>query len=223
MELLLFWGIPVIAALIGFQRMFYHAFQVFVCFAFAAYLGVWSEGLFSVLFGFVPAQLRPAFAIPAGAILIGVVLFLAFHSLNLQKKVFTFPPLIERAGGALLGLLSGMILVRFLGLAVCLSPFKTDLPLGMETASFQARSVSGIMAVTKGINLVTLQSGRNTSCRERLDALLSSADEAAGERRVRNGGTPAIPDTTVSEQANRPGTLRNIVEQKELREEEVNR
>ena len=45
MELLIFWGIPVICALIGFQRMFYRMFTKFICFTFAVYLGMWSEKL----------------------------------------------------------------------------------------------------------------------------------------------------------------------------------
>ena len=55
MELLIFWGIPVICALIGFQRMFYRMFTKFICFTFAVYLGMWSEKLVSPIFGFLPS------------------------------------------------------------------------------------------------------------------------------------------------------------------------
>ena len=193
MELLLFWGIPVIAAVIGFRRMFYGSFTLFVCFAFAAYLGVWCEGLFAFLFGFVPQALRPAVAVSAAAVISGAVILFAFNALNPQDKVYAFPPLAERAGGALFGLLSGMILIRFAALVVCLSPFKAELPLGMETAPVQDRAISGVMALTRGINLFTLQFGRNSRCRERLDPLLIAADAARPPAAGRGAPPPAPP------------------------------
>ena len=223
MELLLFWGIPVIAAVIGFRRMFYGSFTLFLCFAFAAYLGVWSEGLFAFLFGFMPQVLRPAVAVFAAAVIFGAVILFAFNALNPQDKIYAFPPLVERAGGALFGLLSGMILIRFVALVVCLSPFKAELPLGIETAPVQDRAVGGVMAVTRGINLFTLQFGRNSGCRERLDNLLIAADAAAADRVIRDVEGPAPgPAAPPPEKADRPGSLRNAREQKELREREVN-
>lgn len=224
MELLLFWGIPVIAAVIGFRRMFYGSFTLFVCFAFAAYLGVWCEGLFAFLFGFVPQALRPAVAVSAAAVISGAVILFAFNALNPQDKVYAFPPLAERAGGALFGLLSGMILIRFAALVVCLSPFKAELPLGMETAPVQDRAISGVMALTRGINLFTLQFGRNSRCRERLDQLLIAADAAAADRVIEaaEGPAPATTPAPPPEKAERPGSLRNAREQKEQREREVN-
>ncbi len=220
MELLFFWGIPLIAAIIGFRRMFYGTFTMFLCFAFGAYLGMWSEGLFAFLFGFLPQTLRPAVAVAAAAVIFGVVLLLAFNALNPQDKVYPFPPLLERGGGALFGLLNGMILIRFVALIVCLTPFKAELPLGMETAPIQARAVGGIMAVTRGINLFTLQLGRNSACRERLDNLLIAADEAAADRVIRDAEGPA-PATSSSEKAVKPGSLHHAVEQKEMLEQEV--
>jgi len=223
MELLLFWGIPVIAAIIGFRRMFYSAFTWFLCFAFAAYLGMWSEGLFAALFGFLPQGFRPAVAVSAAAVIFAVVLFLAFNALNPQNKIFAFPPLVERVGGALFGLLSGMILIRFIALIVCLTPYKAELPFGIETAPVQARAVGGIMALTRGINLFTLQFGRNATCRERLDDLLIAADEAAADRVIRKaeGPIPGTVQTPPPEKTEKSGTLRNAMEQKELREQEV--
>ena len=223
MELLLFWGIPVIAAVIGLRRMFYGSFTLFVCFAFAAYLGVWSEGLFAFLFGFMPQALRPAVAVSAAAVISGAVILFAFNALKPQDKVYTFPTLVERAGGALFGLLSGMILIRFIALIVCLTPYKAELPFGIETAPVQARAVGGIMALTRGINLFTLQFGRNATCRERLDDLLIAADEAAADRVIRKaeGPIPGTVQTPPPEKTEKSGTLRNAMEQKELREQEV--
>lgn len=223
MEPLLFWGIPVAAALLGFRRMFYGAFTLFVCLGFAVYLGVWSEGMFAALFGFLPQAIRPAVAVFAAAVIFGAVILLAFQALNPERKAYAFPPLVERGGGALFGLLGGIVLIRFLALVVCLSPFKAELPLGMETASVQARSVGGVMALTRGINLFTLQSGRNAACRERLDNLLIAADEAAADRVIRVAEQPVPGTTSPPEKADRPGSLRNAREQKELREKEVNR
>lgn len=225
MELLLFWGIPVIAALVGFQRMFYRAFVVFAGFGFAAYLGVWSEGFSAAFFRFLPPPLQPAVAVVAAGVIVGGVLFIAFHALNPEKKFYVFPAAIDRGGGALLGFLAARILIAFLGLAACLSPYKAELPLGLEIASVQSRSAGSIMALTRGINLFTLQSGRNTACREKLDGLLAAADEAAASRAPRPAATApegAAVAPREQERVNKPGTLRHAKEQKEEREREVN-
>lgn len=222
MELLLFWGVPVIAALVGFQRMFYRAFVVFAGFGFAAYLGVWSEGFSAAFFRFLPPPLRPAVAVVAAGVIAGGILFIAFRALNPEKKFYVFPAAIDRGGGALLGFLAARILIAFLGLAACLSPYKAELPLGLDTASVQSHSAGSIMALTRGINFFTLQSGRNPACRENLDRLLAAADEAAASRPAASApaGTAVTPQE--QERVNKPGTLRHAKEQKEEREREVN-
>lgn len=221
MELLLFWGIPIAAALIGFRRMLYRAFVVFTGFAFAAYLGIWSEGFSAAFFGFLPLSLRAPVAVAAGGVIAGGVLFLIFHSLNPEKKFYVFPVTVDRGGGALLGLLAGRILISFLGLVVSLSPYKAELPLGMEAASVQSRSTGSILALTGGINFFTLQSGRNAACREKLDHLLAAADAAAAERAPRVAAAAEDVSTPPPERPGKPASLRNIREQKEEREREV--
>lgn len=101
MELLIFWGIPVICALIGFQRMFYRMFTKFICFTFAVYLGMWSEKLVSPIFSFLPSgaeSMQPVVAIYAVAIVVWVVLLIVFNSLNPQNNHYAFPPAVDRAG-----------------------------------------------------------------------------------------------------------------------------
>lgn len=167
MELLIFWGIPVICALIGFQRMFYRMFTKFICFTFAVYLGMWSEKLVSPIFGFLPSgaeSMQPVVAIYAVAIVVWVVLLIVFNSLNPQNNHYAFPPAVDRAGGALFGFLTGVAVVSFLGIAACLTPLKTELPFGLRTESVEAASVRGVMAVTRGVNFFSGQSGRNTAC-----------------------------------------------------------
>ena len=113
MELLIFWGIPVICALIGFQRMFYRMFTKFICFTFAVYLGMWSEKLVSPIFGFLPSgaeSMQPVVAIYAVAIVVWVVLLIVFNSLNPQNNHYAFPPAVDRAGGALFGFLFPLLM-----------------------------------------------------------------------------------------------------------------
>ncbi len=189
MELLIFWGIPVIVALIGLQRMFYRMFAVFVCTAFAAYLGIWNAGWLSTLVGFLPESIRYAVAIAAGGVIAGGILIVLFQSLNPRRRYYTFPAIVDRTGGALLGFLSGLILVSFLGLTISLTPFRAELPLGINPESVQARSQSGVMTLTKTVNAFTLQSRNNTHCRERLDGFFAAAAPQANAEQTGEGGT----------------------------------
>lgn len=233
MELLLFWGIPVIFAVLGFQRMLYRSFSKFVCFAFAVYLGMWSEKLISPIFGFLPAgaeSIQPVIAIYVVAIIVFVVLMMVYSSLNPKGNHYVFPQWADRAGGALFGLLTGSILISFFGVASCLTPLKTELPLGLSAESVQKRSVSNIMTLTGGINLFTLQSGRNKACRERLDELFANADAAAADLKAKRaayealqrGETPPAPPAEESD-GEKKGMISNVREQKEQRDQEMNK
>lgn len=176
MELLIFWGIPLLFAAIGYQRMFYRMFLLFCCTFLAAYFGLWNEGWVSALFGFLPAGIGSAVAIAVGAGVSGAVLFYLFMALNPRNLFYAFPPAVERIGGILCGLLSGQIWISFLGFVLCLTPLAAKLPGGLDAASIRARSADEMMTLTRSVNFVTLQSGRNAACRERLDGLLAAAD-----------------------------------------------
>lgn len=176
MELLIFWGIPLIVAAIGYQRMFYRMFTLFICTLLAAYLGIWNTGWVAALFGFLPEGIRFAVAAVAGAAVTGAVLFYLFQALNPQNLFYAFPPTVERIGGILCGFLSGAIGIHFLGLVLCLTPLAAKLPSGLDADSIRARSTGGIMALTRSVNFVTLQSGRDTACRERLQELFAAAN-----------------------------------------------
>ena len=120
-----------------------------------------------------------------------------------------------------------LVWVSFLGIAACLTPLKTELPFGLRTESVEAASVRGVMAVTRGVNFFSGQSGRNTACRERLGELLASADAAAVELKAKRAqyeamknGEPLPPPPPAEE---KPGMLQNVKEQKEQRDQEMNK
>ena len=230
MELLLFWGVPVVFAVLGFQRLLYRAFSKFICFSFAAYLGIWSEKLIAPVFGFLPAAVSPfqsAIAICVTGGVMFVVLTMIYSSLNPKGNHYVFPQWVDRIGGALFGLFAGSILISFIGAVVCLTPIRSVLPLGLSAESVQKRSTSNLMAMTGTVNFFSLQSGRNKVCRERLAELFENAVAVAEEERAKQeldealqrGETP--PPAAENGSGEKKGMLTSVREQKEQRDREM--
>lgn len=228
MESLLFWGVPVVFAVLGFQRLLYRSFSKFVCFSFAAYLAFWSEKLIAPVFGFLPAAVSPyqsALTICVTGGVMFVVLAMIYSSLNPKGNHYVFPQWVDRIGGALFGLFAGSILISFIGAVVCLTPIRSGLPLGLTADSIQKRSSSNLMAITKTINFFSLQSGRNKACRERLSELFDNAASVAAEEQekqaldeaLQRGETPPSAD----EEGQKKGMLTSVREQKEQRDREM--
>ena len=231
MELLLFWGVPVVFAVLGFQRLLYRSFSKFICFSFAAYLGLWSEKLIAPVFGFLPAAVsayQSAIAVLVTGGVLFVVLTMIYSSLNPKGNHYVFQQWVDRIGGALFGLFTGSILISFIGEVICLTPIRSGLPLGLSADSVQKRSTSNLMAVTRTINFFSFQSGRNKACRERLTELFETATAVAEEEKAKqeldealqSGETPA-PGAAADGDGNKKGMLTSVREQKEQRDREM--
>lgn len=233
MELLLFWGVPVVFAVLGFQRLLYRSFSKFICVSFAAYLGLWTEKLIAPVFGFLPAAVSPfqsALTVCVTGAVVFIALFMIYSSLNPKGNHYVFPQWVDRIGGALFGLFTGSILISFIGAVVCLTPIRTALPLGLSAESVQNRSTSNLMAITRTVNFFSLQSGRNKACRERLSELFENAAAVAEEEHAKqvldealqNGETPP-PGAADNGGGKKKGMLTNVREQKEQRDREMNK
>lgn len=231
MELLLFWGVPVVFAVLGFQWLLYRSFSRFVCVAFAAYLGFWSARLISPVFGFLPAALSPyqsAIAVCVTGGVLFVVLTMIYSSLNPKGNHYTFQQWVDRIGGALFGLFMGSILISFIGAVICLTPIRSGLPFGLSAESIQKRSTSNLMAITKTINFFSLQFGRNKACREQLAEMFENAASVAAEEQAKqeldealqNGETPP-PSAAGNGGREKKGMLTSVREQKEQRDREM--
>lgn len=224
MELLFFWGVPVGFAVLGFQQQLYRSFSKFVCFAFAAYLGVWSEKLISPLFGFLPQAAAPfqtalTMCVTGGALF--VVLTVIYSSLNPRRNHYAFPQWVDRIGGALFGLFAGSVLISFVGVVLCLTPFRSALPLGLAADSIQERSASNLMAVTGTINLFSLQWNRNKACRERFTELFDAAAGVAAEEQEPDEAEHGEASPASSAEGRKKGMLTGVREQKEQRDREM--
>ena len=127
MEMLILWGVPILAALTGLNRRLFQSYLTFCNLLFAVYVGIWSEPLISGLYS-LPAEaaaFKPAASMLVAAFATWLVLFKVVEQLRPDTpRDFNFPAPVDKLGGGVCGFLSGMVLINFLAFLLCTVPQK---------------------------------------------------------------------------------------------------
>ena len=157
METLLFWTLPVLAALIGLKGRLIVGWRLFFAAATALYAGFWLAPKWWNLLDFLPPEAEPyrnGAATAAGVVALFAALYFGAKAIAMcDDEAFVFPAIPERLLNAL---------CRF-GFGVCLSTFLMLLceitPLRMFTrndgAGFEARAEAAMLAVTRAGDALT--------------------------------------------------------------------
>ena len=170
-EILIFWGIPLLFMMMSMQSPFFQNWRFFLVLSLAGYLALWCFPLCSDLFkAFLPKEINSyAKGIAFTGPLIGFFIALYQTACNLSGH----------SGGGyhlpkgknllipILGLLSGFVASGLAGYAICLTPLHAS---AASDAVFQERAVSRVCTLTVFIDKISLQ---KYSAAARRKALLS--------------------------------------------------
>lgn len=172
MDILLFWILPVAAALIGLKGHLVGAWRRFLVGLISLYLGVWCAPLWWSALDFLPEEALPyrnALAVFAGvAVLFAVLLYvsLALSPVS-HEETFEFPRVPEVVLNIGCNFGFGVVLSTFVFVLCCATPLRTLFP--DDGANLQRRTEAALLKLTAIGDAVT-RSGRKTPRAEELAA-----------------------------------------------------
>ena len=170
MEMLILWGVPILAALTGLNRRLFQSYLTFCNLLFAVYVGIWSEPLISGLYS-LPAE-AAAFK-PAASML---VLFKVVEQLRPDTpREFNFPAPVDKLGGGVCGFLSGMVLINFLAFLLCTVPQKQAVAGIVALPELERASTASLVSISNAVDRASFQRDAD---RDRLAPLLELARKA---------------------------------------------
>lgn len=191
--MLLLWGIPVIAALIGLNRRLFHSYLDFCNLLFAVYIGVWSEAMISKLYSLpeTAAAFKPAVSMVAGAFVTFLVLYKVVEQLHPEMRWdFTFPGAVDKLGGGVCGFLAGMVLASFLAFLLCTVPQKQMIAEIVSLPELERAATTSLVSISRAVDRASFQ---NTAARDRLAPLLELARKADPPTPEEEGAVPMPP------------------------------
>ncbi len=190
MESLMFWGIPLLFALLGLKRQLFRSWLAFWHMLFALYLGFWSaDALAPYMTGALPPNFQSCSVIAAFAavfLVVWLTLFFTARALCREHEDgFSFPKSIDRLGGALCGFGTGMVLVTFSSSLLVLSPVRNQTGGTVDIEIVKERAVSNLWKLTGLVNNLTFQNGREEEFSYLRDRMLTDAEQAANKMDAR--------------------------------------
>ena len=200
MENLILWGVPVIGALIGLGSRLFKSYTSLLNFAFAVYLSIWTESMFSSLFR-VPGNAAPyksAVTMLFCAILAWVLLMKLTDQLMPEEREFVFPPLLDKLGGGFCGFLAGMVLINFAAFLLCATPQKTIVTGFVSLPALERASAGNLVSFTHLIDSVTFQKYSRGQRAETLERLIRQADPPPPPEEEQPPSVPANLRNTAS-------------------------
>ncbi len=185
MEAVIFWGLPVLCALIGWKRQLFGSWLTFWHTLFAFYLGFWSAPqLAQQLSGMLPPNLQDfgcTIAFAATFLVVWIILFFVIKAVNKEneEEEFSFQKLFNRGGGALCGFGTGLVLSTFIAALFVFSPVRNRAGgmANLETTTDQ--TIGRLWKITNFVNRMTFQSGRTEAFALQRDQMLDTAKKAA--------------------------------------------
>lgn len=178
MEMLILWGVPILAALTGLNRRLFQSYLTFCNLLFAVYVGIWSEPLISGLYS-LPAEaaaFKPAASMLVAAFATWLVLFKVVEQLRPDTpREFNFPAPVDKLGGGVCGFLSGMVLINFLAFLLCTVPQKQAVAGIVALPGLERASTASLVSISNAVDRASFQRDAD---RDRLAPLLELARKA---------------------------------------------
>ena len=193
MEMLILWGVPVIAALVGLSRRLFNSYLTFCNLLFAVYVGLWSEAMLSRLYALPAgaAAFKPAISMTAGALVTFLVLCKVVEQLHPATRLeFPFPRVIDKLGGGVCGFLAGMVLVNFLAFLLCTVPQKQAVAGIISLPGLERAATTSLVSISSVVDRASFQ---KTAPRTRLASLLELVRKADPPTLEEEGLIPAPP------------------------------
>ena len=185
METLLFWTLPVIAALIGLKSRMMMGWRLFSASIVALYIGVWVAPMWWGLLDFFPTAIVPyrnAIAILLSVTALFAVLYKASAAIapRSHDELFVFPKLPEMVLNVLFHFGFGFALSAFIFVLCCAAPLK--LLIRNNGEGMQAKAGSALLKITAVGDKLTMSTPKETT-REEIVASLKLWYEPQNEER----------------------------------------
>ena len=214
METLLFWTLPVVAALIGLKGRMMMGWRLFSASIVALYIGVWGAPMWWGLLDFFPSEIVPyrnAIAILISVTALFAILFKAAAAIAplSHDELFMFPQLPKAVLNVLFHFGFGVALSALLFVLCCAAPVK--LLIRNDGAGMQAKAGSALLKITAVGDKLTMSTPKETT-REEIIASLKlwyepPQKERGGEKDKKGAAdAPADAAKPVAGQGKRPSS-----------------
>lgn len=174
METLLFWALPITAALVGLKSRMMTGWRLFLSSMIALYVGVWCAPAWWGLLDFLPAELVPyrkALAISVSAVALFVILYKTSTALApaSHNETYVFPKLPEMFLNVCFHFGFGLALSTFAFVLCCATPVKMSIRNNGE--GMRQKASSALLRITAVADKLTMSTPKETPRAAMIDSL----------------------------------------------------